>query len=110
MEVLVAIVAVTAIGLAVLRLSAMRAITILEAEIENGELRVVRGGVAPRVLGDLRDIVVRPRVKAATLRIYRSGGRASVEAHGTLTSAQVQQIRNVVGIPLAKLTNAHRKR
>ena len=49
----------SAIGLAFLLLlvwgSARAAITIAVAEIRDGKLEITRGGLAPRVLGDLRD-------------------------------------------------------
>lgn len=109
MEVIAAIVLGTAVTLFVLWASARAAITVLVARVRNGKLEVVRGGIAPRVLEDVRDVVKRPRVKSATIRIVRSRGRAQLEARGDFTGAQLQQLRNVIGtVSLAQLTNSTR--
>jgi len=81
-------------------------------EIAKGKVVVTRGGLAPRVLSDIEDVVARPKkVLNATVRVLRSRGRAEVELRGSLTDAQRQQLRNVIGtVPLAKLTNARRTR
>lgn len=111
MEVLVAFAAVLAIALAALWFSARSAITILVAEVSDGELTVVKGGISPRVLADLRDVVKRPKVRRAQLRIMRRKDRAEVLVTGSISDAQAQQLRNVVGtVPLAKLTNARSKK
>lgn len=107
MEVLAAIAIGTSLALALLWFAARAAITICVARVEDGKLTVTRGAIAPRVLGDVRDVVKRPVVKRATIRIVKDRGRAKVEAHGDLTKAQLQQLRNVIGtVPLAQLTNA----
>jgi hypothetical protein len=107
MEVLVAIAAATLLAMLLLWFSARSAITVCVAEVRDGKLEVTHGGVAPRILADLGDVLRRPRVERATLRIVRSRGHAEVQASGDLTEAQLQQLRNVIGsVPLAKLTNA----
>ena len=107
-EVFAAIIGIAVIGLiALLWFAARSAITVCVAEIRDGKLEVTHGGLAPRVLADLRDVVVRPRVERATLRVLRARGRAELETKGDLTAAQLQQLRNVIGsVPLAKLENA----
>ncbi len=86
------------------------AITVAVLEVHQGEIVVARGKIAARVLGDLRDVVRRPRVSRATLRITRAGDKAALQASGDLSEVQLQQLRNVVGnVPLAKLTNQRGK-
>lgn len=97
-------------ALVALYVASRRAITVAELEIERGAVRVVRGGVVPPVLADLRDIARTPPIQQATIRILRSSGRAEVELRGVVSETQAQRIRNVVGsVPLARLVNAARK-
>jgi hypothetical protein len=104
MEALIAIAAVTLVGLLALWISARSAITVCLCDVKNGKLEVVRGALAPRVLDDLRDVVRKPRVKYATIRVVRAKDRARVEAKGDLTKDQLQQLRNVIGtVPLAQI-------
>jgi hypothetical protein len=110
-NVVLAMVAAALVAVALLGIAARSAITVCVAEIKDGKIEVTHGGIAPRVLADLGDVVSRPRVERGTLRIVRSRGLARVEASGDLTLAQRQQLRNVVGsLPLAKLANARRRR
>ena len=109
MAVLVACALGVAIGLVALWVSSRAAITIAVAEIRDGKLEVTRGAISPRVLGDLRDVVARPRVASATLRILRAKDRARVEVRGKVSEQQVQRLRNVVGnVPVAQLVKATR--
>jgi len=111
MEVASAVALVLLAALAALWFAARNAITILVAEVRDGRLQVTRGGVAPRILADLADVVARPPAQRAVLKIVRSGGSAELEARGDLSAAQLQQLRNVVGsVPLAKLVNGRRPR
>jgi hypothetical protein len=103
-----------AIGVAILLLlvwsSARSAITIAVAEIRDGKVEITRGGIAPRVLGDLRDIASRPRITSATVRIIRAKDRARVEVSGNVSEQQVQRLRNVIGnVPVAQLMKADRR-
>jgi hypothetical protein len=101
--------AVVALALVALRVSARAAITICVLEITAGQVVVRGGGIAPRLLADIRDVATRPRIALATLRIVRARGRAALEVNGALPAAQLQQLRNVVGsVPLAKMANARR--
>ena len=98
-----------ALGMTVLWFATRAAITVFIAEIERGKLRIVRGGISPRILDDVKDVVKRGRVKAATMRIVRSRGRAHVELKGDILPEVTQQLRNVVGsVPFAKLVNARK--
>ena len=90
-----------------LYVAARRAITVAELDIANGRLRVVRGGIAPSILADLRDVAQRPPIRSLRVRIVRSSGRAEVRLSGAVGDDQAQRIRNVVGsVPLARLVNA----
>jgi hypothetical protein len=103
----------SAIGLAILLLlvwsGARSAITIAVVEIRQGKLEITRGGLAPRVISDLRDIAARPRIESARLRIVRARDRARVEIHGAVSDPQAQRIRNVIGnVPVAQLMKTKR--
>ncbi|MBX3204990.1 MAG: DUF3634 family protein [Labilithrix sp.] len=100
---------IAAIG--ALYVAARRAVTIAELDIERGSVRVVRGGIAPPILADLRDVAKRPPLDGVTVRILRSSGRAEVELVGNVPADQAQRIRNVIGrVPIARLVNAPRRR
>jgi hypothetical protein len=99
-----------AVGLWLLWASARAAITIACAEVRNGELEVTRGGLSPGALSDLRDVVARPPIRRATMRIVRNRGHAKLEIKGDVSRHQLQQLRNVIGnVPLARLTRANRR-
>jgi hypothetical protein len=102
---------VAAAALGALYVASRRAITIAELEVESGALRVVRGGIAPPVLSDLRDVAKKPPIKDLRIRIVRASGRAEVQLTGKVSDEQAQRIRNVVGsVPLARLVNAPRRK
>ncbi len=110
MPVLVACAVGVACLLALVWASSRAAITVAVAEIRDGKLEVTRGALAPRVLGDLRDVAARPRIRSATLRILRAKDHARVEVRGRVSEQQVQRFRNVVGnVPMAQLTKATRR-
>jgi hypothetical protein len=96
---------VAAIAIAVFRLMAQRAVTI----VEDGAVRVVRGGIPAAVLNDIHDVVRDPPVRAARVRIVRAARHALVEIDGEITAHQVQRIRNVIGnVPPARLASGRR--
>lgn len=96
-------------GLVAVYLAARRAVTIAVLEVERGKVTVTHGGIAPPVLADLRDVARRPPIDALRIRIVRASGRAEVELEGSISTAQAQQLRNVIGsVPLARLINARR--
>jgi hypothetical protein len=111
MEVVLTMIAATIAAMVLLWFAARGAITVCVAEVRDGRIEVTHGGIAPRLLADLGDVVSRPRVERATLRIVRARGHADVKATGDLSEAQVQRVRNVIGsVPLAKLANARARR
>ena len=109
MDVLVITVVAITVALAGLWWRAREAITICVIEVTRGRAKIASGGIAPRVLADIGDVVKRPRIERATIRVVRSSGHAKVDVRGALSDAQMQQLRNVIGsVPLAKLVNARR--
>ncbi len=97
------------VALAALWWRARDAITICVIEVTRGKAKLARGGIAPRVLADIGDVVKRPRIERATIRVVRSRDHAKLEVRGEISEAQRQQLRNVIGsVPLAKLVNARR--
>jgi|SRR5580692_2930212 Protein of unknown function (DUF3634) len=109
MAVVIAFAVATFIGLVALWLSARKAITICVLQVVNGEVEVSEGLLGPRVLDAVRDVVRRPKVGSATLRLSRAKDFAKLDATGKLTAEQLQQLRNIVGnIPIAKLLGERR--
>jgi hypothetical protein len=102
---------VVLIALGALYRSARNALSVCVIEVDRGRAKLTRGGIAPRILADIADVVRRPAIARATIRVVRSGGHAEVRITGDVPPAQKQQLRNVVGsVPLAKLINARRSR
>jgi len=101
-----ALATVAAIGLVALYGAARAAITVCVLDVVAGQVFVRRGGLAPRIRADIEDVVARPKIARATLRIERARGAAVLKVRGAVSEAQRQQLRNVVGsLPLAKLAN-----
>ena len=99
--------ALVVLALVALYVAARREITICELAVEHGKIRVVRGGVAPAILADLRDIARKPPIGQLRVRILKSSGLAEVQLSGDVSAPQAQRIRNVVGsVPLARLRNS----
>jgi hypothetical protein len=95
---------ITLLALALLFFATRRDITLCELEIAKGEVVVVRGGISPRVLGDLQDVARRARIKRGSIRILRAKDRARLEASDDIAKEHLQTLRNVVGsVPLDKL-------
>lgn len=110
MEVLAGAALALALALTALWFSTRAAITLCVIEVDNGKARLLTGGLAPRVLDDVREVVKRPKVKWAKVRVLRAKDHARVEAEGDLTKEQLQQLRNVIGVvPLAKLAGIRKK-
>jgi hypothetical protein len=108
MEIVVAVGVLLAIAL--LWFSSRSAITLAVLEVRDGKVEVAKGAMAPRIVSDIQDVLRRPRVQSATIRVIRNRDHAKVELTGDLSQAQQQQLRNVVGsVPLAKLGNGHRR-
>lgn len=103
MSLLIVIAAIVA-AMGLLWASARSATTLCVLEITKGKVTVTRGGIAPSVLSDIGDVVKRPKVSHATVRISRARDRAQLEMKGELSKEQRQRLRNVIGnVPLKKL-------
>jgi hypothetical protein len=109
MAVVLAFAAATLIGLLALWASARGAITICVLDVESGQVTVAKGALSPRVLSDVRDIVRRPKVKSARIRVVRSRDFAQLDMSGSLSDQQRQQLQNLIGnTPVAKLAGGRR--
>jgi hypothetical protein len=110
MTLLVAL-AILAASVIPLAIAIARASELFTAEVRHGSVRLVRGRAPTRLLDDLQDVVARPRVRAATLRVVTEQGRPQLIARGELSETQLQQLRNVVGTwPVAKIRAGRRPR
>ena len=97
--------------MALLWASARAATTVCVLEIRDGKVEVKSGGLAPRILSDVRDVARRPKIARATVRVTRDKDHASLAIRGVVSEAQEQQLRNVVGsVPLAKVEAGKKKR
>ena len=106
-----ALAAFVAVALAALWWSARSALTIAVLRVENGVVRRVHGGLAPSVFADVADVLARPPVSRARVRILRDAGVARLEIRGAITPEQVQRLRNVIGnVPLVRLARARPRR
>jgi hypothetical protein len=98
-------------ALGLLFAASRNATTLCLLEISNGAATVARGSLPSGLLSDVRDVVRRPAVGHASVRIVRRAGRAEVVATGDLSDAQKQQLRNIIGrVPLAKLMSGGERR
>ena len=73
-----------------------RARVIAVCEIERGSLRVTRGRLSARVLGELREIAKRARITQATVVVRKEGGAPALRMKGG-DDATAQQLRNTIG-------------
>lgn len=100
-----------AVLLLALWMSARAALTICVLDVRKGVTRRVRGRLSPGVLADLQDVLAKPPVERARLRIVRQAGAARLELRGDVPEGQRQRLRNVIGIvPLAKLARGRARR
>lgn len=77
-------------------------------EVQQGDLRVVRGRIPQGLLSDIEDVVRHLEVPSATIRAVSEDGRAVIYAHGKgLPRGLRQRLRNTISQwPLAKIRNA----
>jgi hypothetical protein len=80
-------------------------------EVTRGKATIRRGHVPPGLLVDIKDVVARPAVRRATIRVVQERGRPRVLLGGKVPEAQEQRLRNVVGAyPVAKIKGGRRAR
>ena len=105
--IVVVIVATAAIVAAIL----WRSLTLFVLNIEAGKVTLVRGGIPPALLDEIRDIVRIGRVEHGTIRVVKDGGDAKLVCSPDIDEATVQRIRNVLGrFPAATLRTAGPRR
>src|SRR5262245_26567301 len=89
----------------------VRANELFLLRIHDGQVRVSRGRVPPRLLQEIGDVVRDPMVARGTLRGVSEDGRVRLYPDAPLSEAQKQQLRNVIAQwPVAKVRNAPRRR
>lgn len=72
--------------------------------VEGGRARVVKGRVPAALLADIRDVVAQGPAREARMSIKVTGDLTQVDARGDWSQAQLQRLRNVVGLyPPARL-------
>jgi uncharacterized protein DUF3634 len=81
-----------------------RTLTLFELAIDGGHVEIVRGGIPPALMTEIREIVRIGRVERGTIRVVKDAGEARVVCSAEIDDATVQRIRNVMGrFPIAKL-------
>lgn len=80
--------------------------------VRQGSLRLVRGRIPPRLLGDIEDVVSNTGVRDAEVRAVIEGGSPAIYVHGDkVPRAFRQRLRNTISLwPVAKIRNAPRRR
>jgi hypothetical protein len=78
--------------------------------IDQGNVRLVRGRIPPRLLGDLRDVLAAAPIEHGELKAVVESGRPVLRARPTLPPPIAQRLRNTISLwPLAKIRNAPRR-
>jgi hypothetical protein len=65
--------------------------------VQSGKVVHVRGRLPPRLLEDIRDVLEKPGVPDAFIRVVTDDGKPRVLPGNTLNEMQTQQLRNIVG-------------
>src|SRR5687767_12537323 len=95
------------LGLIPLVLALVRANELFCLRARGSRLRIVRGRIPQRLLDDIGDILRRPPVDDAVIRVVVEDRAPRVYVEGELSDAQRQQLRNTVSLwPVAKIRSA----
>ena len=79
-------------------------------EVRNGKVTFLRGRMPPKLLDDFEDVLERPSIQHADVRIVLDSGAPRVVASG-LSDDALQQLRNVAGsYPTAQFRSGRRAR
>ena len=89
---------ILALLLVPLAIAIKRSTELFVLEVEGGRVRVVRGRIPPRLLADIEEVVGRPPVPRAQIRVVTEGGAPRVLPGEGLDPGRLQQLRNVVGM------------
>ncbi len=75
--------------------------------VRDGRVLLVRGRIPPGLLGDIRDVVGRPRVTRATIRGVKEEGYARLLVSGDVDEGRTQRLRNIFRLyPISNLRAA----
>jgi hypothetical protein len=96
MEILLGFLVLLALALP-LAVGIRRATELFHLRVSDSRVKLVRGRLPQALLSEIQDIVSRPPVTRARIRVVLDAGQARVIASGELEEGQVQQLRNVVG-------------
>ncbi|MFO0564796.1 MAG: DUF3634 family protein [Polyangiaceae bacterium] len=67
-------------------------------DVERGKPRFVRGRMPQRLLDEIADVVRKPKLDAVRIvAVVENGSPRLVVRRGTVSDAQLQQLRNVLG-------------
>ena len=97
------------LGLIPLVLALVRANELFCLRARGERLRIVRGRIPQKLLADIGDILRRPPVNDAVIRVVVEDRAPRVYVEGDLSDAQRQQLRNTVSMwPVARIRSAPR--
>jgi hypothetical protein len=95
------------LGLIPLVLALLRANELFCLRARGERLRIVRGRIPQKLLDDIGDILRRPPVEDAVIRVVVEDRAPRVYVQGELSDAQRQQLRNTVSMwPVARIRSA----
>jgi hypothetical protein len=95
------------LGLIPLVLALVRANELFCLRARGHRLRIVRGRIPQKLLDDIGDILRRPPVEDAEIRVVVEDRAPRVYVQGELSEAQRQQLRNTVSMwPVVKIRSA----
>ncbi|HZF50620.1 MAG TPA: DUF3634 family protein [Polyangiaceae bacterium] len=95
------------LGLIPLVLALVRANELFCLRARGDRLRIVRGRIPQKLLDDIGDILRRPPVEDAEIRVVVEDRAPRVYVQGELSEAQRQQLRNTVSMwPVVKIRSA----
>jgi hypothetical protein len=93
-----------------LAIAILRSNEVVVLDVDDGRIHVRRGRIPQRMVSDLADVTTRPKIARATLKIVAEDGRPRLIAQGEMSDAQLQQLRNVVGLyRLPEIRNAPKR-
>lgn len=93
-----------------LGLALARSTELFVLKVERGRARVQRGALPQALLDDINDVVAKPRVQRARIRVVTEDQKPRVLPDPNIGGAQMQRLRNVVGLyPIARIRAARRK-
>jgi Protein of unknown function (DUF3634) len=93
-----------------LGLSIARSTELFCLNVERGRARVQRGALPQALLDDINDVVAKPRIERARVRVVVEDQKPRVLPDPRIGNAQMQRLRNVVGLyPITRIRAARRR-